>query len=98
MTQVARRKKGKQAEEGNYLSPKRLKAGGYKTEEFYDIHSHINAIIRYVAMDEGAFLIDLADASIWEEDDLYDGMHFTDKGSLKVARFVSEKLVNLFEG
>ena len=93
MTQVLVRanQDGKQAE-GAFLSREALAAGQFTPESFTGTHEYFNAIIRQVAYSEGVPLIDLAAATGWSAEHVYDGLHFTDAGSKRVAEIAAEAL------
>ncbi len=63
-----------------------------RPEEFASVHDHFNAIVREVARSEGAVLIDLAGARNWAFGDVYDAVHFTDRGSQQVAEIIAAAL------
>ena len=48
--------------------------------------------MRFVAHQEGALLVDIA-AAPWADQELYDYLHFSDRGSQRVAALVAEVLV-----
>lgn len=97
MTQilVKRRKSGGTEAKGEFLSPDALKRGDFDASSFDSIHAFANAIVRHVALSEGAILIDLARAREWSNEDVYDGLHFTETGSRRVANTVASKLADL---
>jgi lysophospholipase L1-like esterase len=63
-----------------------------RPEDFASMHDHFNAILRAVAKTEGALLIDLAATHAWAFGDVYDAIHFTDRGSQRVADIVAAAL------
>lgn len=78
--------------EGAFLSPEALKRGKFDHESFSSRHEYANAIVRHVAQREGALLIDLAASREWGDEDVYDGFHFTETGSRRVANIIAEAL------
>ena len=46
---------------------------------------------------EGADLIDLATAAEWLDEDLYDGFHYTDTGSIKVADILAREMKRIID-
>lgn len=64
--------------------------------EFSKRFAEFNDIIRTTALVNDAMLIDLARAKNWDESDLYDGIHFTEKGSVFAANYISDSLRQLF--
>ena len=96
MTQVVVRKQedGRRLA-GDYLSKEALAAGRFTPESFAGTHDYFNAIIRQVAFSEQVPLVDLAAARDWSDEDVYDGLHFTDAGSRRVAEVVAEALAPL---
>lgn len=79
----------------DFLSPEQLRKGNFDPTSFASIHDYANAIIRHVAVTEGALLIDLVAARRWTRDDIYDGLHFTETGSRHVAEIVDQALTPL---
>jgi len=79
----------------DFLSPEQLRKGNFDPARFASIHDYANAIIRHVAVTEGALLIDLVAARHWTRDDVYDGFHFTETGSRHVAEIVDQALTPL---
>jgi lysophospholipase L1-like esterase len=76
---------------GNYLADDVLKRGGFSAESFDTTHAYFNAIARHVASRHGAGMIDLA-AEEWNTRQLYDGLHFSDPGSRRVAELAAPRL------
>jgi lysophospholipase L1-like esterase len=76
----------------DFLSPEALRQGNFDRASFTSIHNYANAIVRHVALTEGAILIDLVSARHWTRDDVYDGLHLTETGSRHVAEIIEEAL------
>jgi lysophospholipase L1-like esterase len=82
-----------EAERGDtFLNRERLAGVVQRPEDFATVHEHFNAIAREVARSEGAVLIDLARARNWAFGDVYDAVHFTDRGSQQVAEIIAAAL------
>jgi hypothetical protein len=79
----------------DFLSPDALRRGNFDRASFGSLHDYGNAIIRHVALTEGAILIDLVTARRWTRDDVYDGVHFTESGSRHVAEIITQALTPL---
>lgn len=94
MTQV-RIKASQGSRADDFLSPEELRKGDFNPASFASIHDYANAIIRRVAMTEGAILIDLVSARRWTREDVYDGLHFTETGSRHVAEIIEQDLAPL---
>lgn len=77
---------------GDFLSPEALRQGNFDRASFTSIHDYANALVRHVALTEGAILIDLVAARQWTRDDVYDGLHLTETGSRHVAEIIEEAL------
>ena len=77
---------------GDYLAPERLARGGFTAASFKSSQEFFNAVIRRVAASTGSTLIDLAAAHPWSRNELYDGLHFNDDGSERVAEIVADAL------
>src|SRR3990172_8759556 len=77
---------------GDFLSPEALRRGNFDRASFGSLHDYANAILRHVAITEGAILIDLAAARHWTREDVYDGLHFTESGSRHVAEIIERAL------
>ena len=77
---------------GAYLAPEALERGGFTPEGFDSAHAYFNAIVRHVALSEGVLLIDPLASGDWSRDELYDGLHFTDRGSERVAGLIADAL------
>jgi len=76
MTQVrVEASEGDDSGASDFLSPEALRKGNFDSASFASIHDYANAIIRRVAVTEGALLIDLALARRWTREDVYDGLH-----------------------
>lgn len=76
---------------GNYLADDLLRRGGFTAESFDTTHAYFNAVARHVASRHGAGMIDLA-AEEWNASQLYDGLHFSDPGSRRVAELAAPRL------
>jgi hypothetical protein len=81
--------------EGNYFDPAVLAARGLTLQSAKQKHALYNGVVRDVARTEDVPLIDLdalvpADAST-----VYDGMHFHDTGSRRVAEVIAAQLAGL---
>jgi hypothetical protein len=76
----------------DFLSPEALRQGNFDRASFGSIHDYANAVIRHVALTEGAILIDLVSARRWTREDVYDGLHFTETGSRHVAEVIVQAL------
>ncbi len=92
MTQVnvSPRTEGEQS--SGFLARERLGNAGPSATDPATVHEYFNEIIREIARDENVLLIDLARAHAWHFGDVYDGIHFTDEGSIKVARVIADAL------
>ena len=66
--------------------------GDFTVSSFANAHEYLNAIIRRVALSESVPLIDLAAAGEWGKADVYDGLHFTDAGSRRVAGIIADAM------
>ncbi|MBM3503133.1 MAG: SGNH/GDSL hydrolase family protein [Alphaproteobacteria bacterium] len=91
MTQVWIGSPGERGDPG-LLARDRLEQRGFNADSFAGVHARFNEIIRRVAQDEGAILIDLARAHPWTEQETYDGLHFSDAGSRVAATIISDTL------
>ncbi|WP_167730658.1 SGNH/GDSL hydrolase family protein [Terasakiella sp. SH-1] len=89
MTQVVLNNQDSKSE---YLSKEQLAKGGFNQGQFEDMQRYFNEITRSVALSEGALLIDLVKAKVWTGQDLYDDLHYSDQGSEKVARIISQHI------
>jgi hypothetical protein len=78
----------------DFFSPEALRQGNFDRASFSSIHSYANAIVRHVAITEGAMLIDLVGERHWTREDVYDGIHFTETGSRHVAEIVERALAS----
>ncbi len=83
---------GGAALEGDYLAAANLERRGFTAESFANAQAYFNQIMRFVAHQEGALLVDIA-AAPWTDQELYDQLHFSDQGSQRVAALVAEVLV-----
>ena len=89
MTQVNVEPRTETERRSTFLDRKQLAKVVDRPEDFASMHDHFNAILRAVAKTEGAILIDLATAHPWVFGDVYDAIHFTDRGSQRVAEIVA---------
>ena len=92
MTQVNVEPRTETERRSTFLDRKQLAKVVDRPEDFASMHDHFNAILRAVAKTEGAILIDLAAAHAWAFGDVYDAIHFTDRGSQRVADIVAAAL------
>lgn len=94
MTQILVTENARKGEtlEGAFLSPEALERGNFDHASFSSLHEYANAIVRHVARSEGALLIDLSAARQWGDEDVYDGIHFTETGSRRVAEIIADVL------
>jgi lysophospholipase L1-like esterase len=92
MTQVNVEPRTETERRSTFLDRKQLAKVVDRPEDFASMHDHFNAILRAVAKSEGAILIDLAAAHPWAFGDVYDAIHFTDRGSQRVADIVAAAL------
>lgn len=92
MTQVNASPRSEAERGDTFLSRERLAGVVRRPEDFASVHDHFNAIVREVARSEGAVLIDLARARDWAFGDVYDAVHFTDRGSQQVAEIIAAAL------
>lgn len=60
-----------------------------------EAHAVLNARLRQVAAAENVVLIDLATTRTWTREDLYDGLHFNDTGSLAAAEVIAAALAGI---
>jgi lysophospholipase L1-like esterase len=77
---------------GAFVNQEQLTSAGLEPGNFPNLLDYFNAITREVARSEGAVLIDLARARAWTFGDVYDDVHFTDRGSRLVAETVAAAL------
>lgn len=92
MTQVRVRTKSEAERRASFLRNENLAAAGLGDGDLDVLHDHFNAVVRKVAAEERAVLIDLAAAHDWRFGDVYDQIHFTDRGSEKVADLIAARL------
>ena len=71
---------------------RQLARGDVTPESLGSHHDYCNAIVRQVALSEGAVLIDLSWAHDWSDAELHDGLHVLDQGSLRVAEIAAAHL------
>jgi lysophospholipase L1-like esterase len=90
MTQVYVSATSGTEQSNSFLAREHLDAARLDATRF--VHDHFNEIIRKVAQDENVLLIDLARAEDWRFGDVYDGIHFTDQGSIKAAQVIASAL------
>ncbi|MGE0610905.1 MAG: SGNH/GDSL hydrolase family protein [Hyphomicrobiales bacterium] len=80
------------------LSREELERGKLDMPELYRLQLYANVLIREVARQEGALLVDLANARQWRNRaDVYDGLHFTAMGSRRVAEIIADALLRDME-
>jgi lysophospholipase L1-like esterase len=77
---------------GNYLADSLLARRGFSAQSFDDMHGYFNEIARYVAIKNGAGLVELSQAGGWNKTTLYDGLHFSSAGSHRVAAIAAPVL------
>ncbi|MEQ8388404.1 MAG: SGNH/GDSL hydrolase family protein [Alphaproteobacteria bacterium] len=87
---------GGRAGQGDYLAPGRLARQGFTPESFRAAHDRFNEIIRRVAAEEEAYLVDLAAGEGWDASLVYDRLHFTDAGARRAGRAIAEALIPAF--
>ena len=92
MTQVNVEPRTETERRSTFLDRKQLAKVVDRPEDFASMHDHFNAILRAVAKSEGTILIDLAAAHPWAFSDVYDAIHFTDRGSQRVAEIIAAAL------
>jgi len=92
MTQVVVEPRSERERQDAFLAPERLAGVVQRPEVLASVHDRFNAIVREVARSEGAILVDLAAARSWAFGDVYDALHFTDRGSERVAEIVAAAL------
>jgi lysophospholipase L1-like esterase len=77
---------------GDYLAEAKLGQHGLTSATFDDLHGYFNGLIRLEAQQSNVALVDLAAAGPWTNEHVYDGLHFTDAGSRRVAGLVADAL------
>jgi lysophospholipase L1-like esterase len=92
MTQVHVSADSRAEQSSSFLAHEPLARAQLDATDAGSLHDRFNEIIREVARDENVLLIDLARAEAWRYGDVYDGMHFTDQGSIKVAQVIASAL------
>jgi hypothetical protein len=92
MTQVNVRPASEAEQRDVFINRERLAGVVKGPEDFLSAHDRFNAVVRQVAASEGAVLVDLAAARPWAFGDVYDAVHFTDRGSALVADIVAAVL------
>jgi hypothetical protein len=65
-----------------------------RVEQSERLYHHFNDIIRNIAEENHILMIDLAKQIPAEPDMLYDHYHYTAKGSLQAAEYISQKLIS----
>ncbi len=65
---------------------------GIKYQQFRELFDMFNDSIRKKARENGVMLIDLANEIPQEKDSMYDVVHYTEKGSMRVAEIVAANL------
>jgi lysophospholipase L1-like esterase len=81
----------------DYLAAERLSAAGVDPAAQERDHARFNDVVRRVAAEEGALLIDLAADPGWRAEHFYDRLHFTDSGSIRAADIVASRLLAILE-
>lgn len=76
----------------DYLAPARLAATGLNDVSLVTDQDRFNDVVRRVASEEGAALVDLAADAGWTSDHFYDRIHFTDAGSARAAALIAAAL------
>jgi len=61
-------------------------------DDYAETYSKMNDVVRSVAQAHNITLIDAASAIPQKEDYIFDAVHFTDKGSQEMAKYISEQL------
>lgn len=92
MTQVYVPANSETEQGSSFLAREHLGSARLNSTDTRSVHDHFNEIIRTVARDENVLLIDLARAETWRFGDVYDGIHFTDQGSIMVAQVIASAL------
>ena len=77
---------------GAFVNREQLAGGSPQPGGQPNLLDDFNAITREVGRSEATPLIDLARARTWRYGDVYDGVHFTDEGSKRVAEIVAVAL------
>ena len=98
MTQVRVRTRTEAERHASFLRQEKLGGAGLNAEGIEVLHERFNDLVRKVATEEKAVLIDLARGHDWRFGDVYDEIHFTDLGSEKVAGLISTALRPLIAG
>lgn len=92
MTQVHVGPDGDAESRDDFLAAERLDRAGLLRRDFSRLHTRMNAATRRVASQTGAALIDLEAAREWRYGEVYDGLHFTDRGSRLAAGIIARRL------
>lgn len=92
VTQVKVRTESEREKDDDFLARERLGGARVDPDDFATTHEYFNSIIRDVAARKNVLLVDLARDRNWSFGDVYDGIHFTDQGSVNVAELISAKL------
>lgn len=90
MTQASRFIKNPDGVVKEYIVPELISRKKMSYEEFIEIYSSINQLIRKVAKEEKVILVDLAELIPSTSEYMYDSLHFNDKGSSLAAKHISE--------
>ncbi len=92
MTQFHNQAGTKQERKDDFLARERVDGAVPDRKKFKNSHVAYNEIVRQVARQTDAVLIDLASAHEWTYGDLYDGLHLTDSGSRIAAELIADGL------
>ena len=92
MTQVYVEPPSEAERSGAFANREQLAGGSPQPGGQPNLLDDFNAITREVARSEVTPLVDLARARTWRYGDVYDGVHFTDEGSKRVAEIVAAAL------
>lgn len=77
---------------GDYLAADKLEHSGFSSASFSDAHEYFNGILRQTARQSNVGLIDLMASGPWTNNEVYDGVHFTDAGSERAAGVIADAL------
>ncbi|HXP74364.1 MAG TPA: hypothetical protein VN823_09470 [Stellaceae bacterium] len=77
---------------GDYLAAEKLERRGFSSSSFSDAHEYFNGILRQTARQSNVGLIDLMASGPWTNNEVYDGLHFTDAGSERAASIIADAL------
>ena len=82
---------------GDYLAAGKLERSGFSSSSFNGAHEYFNGIVRAIAQRSNVGLVDLMMAGPWTNNEAYDGLHFTDKGSERAARIIADALEAMYK-